>query len=252
MRSLVVSVSAVLALLMSVSVSAQTTPPDSVTEVIRQKVRPDMQQQYEAGRKKHMAWHKTQNDPWAWDVFEITSGPDTGAYVIASGNHQWKEMEQWEAKMGDADTADSRAAMGGSTESSARTYWTQLSSISRLPPQNERTPLLTITYYRVKPGSDTTVRAAIGKVSAALETAKFPMRSVWYVLTSGGEGPTYAAVTPRAGLGDMGPTPTLLQTLETQLGKAESDALIKSFFDNVISIDTEMLRRRADLSYVPN
>jgi hypothetical protein len=233
-------------------VAAQTAPPDSVTEVIRQKARQGMQQQYEAGRKKHMAWHKAQNDPWAWDVFEITSGPDTGAYIIASGNHQWKEMEQWEAKMGDADTADSRAAMGGATEGSERSYWTQLNSLSRLPPQNERMPLLTVTYYRVKPGSADAVRTAITKLNAALDAGKFPLRSIWYVLTSGGVGPTYAVVTPRSGLGDMAPTPTLLETIEKQLGKADADALFKSFFDNVVGTTTEMLRRRPDLSYVPN
>ena len=63
-----------------------------------------------------MAWHKAQNDQWAWDVFQVTTGPDTGTYIIASGNHQWAEMERWDAKMGDADTADSRRAMGGFIE----------------------------------------------------------------------------------------------------------------------------------------
>ena len=75
MRSTVMSVTGALALLASVSVSAQTPPPDSVTEVLRQKPRQGMVKEYEASRKKHMAWHKAQNDTWAWDVFEITTGP---------------------------------------------------------------------------------------------------------------------------------------------------------------------------------
>ncbi len=120
MHSVVASVAGALVVLVSTSVSAQTAPPDTVTEVIRQKARQGTQQQYEAARKKHMAWHKGQNDPWAWDVFQITTGPDTGAYIIASGNHQWKEMEEWDAKMGDADTADSQAAMGGFIDGSER------------------------------------------------------------------------------------------------------------------------------------
>jgi hypothetical protein len=120
MRSVVASVAGAIVVLVSVSVSAQTAPPDSVTEVIRQKARQGTRQQYEAARKKHMAWHKSQNDPWAWDVFEITAGPDTATYIIASGNHQWTEMEEWDAKMGDADTADSQAAMGGFIDGSER------------------------------------------------------------------------------------------------------------------------------------
>src|SRR5918993_3955290 len=92
--------------------SAQTPGPDSVTEVLRQKARPGTVQEYEASRKRHMEWHKAQNDPWVWEVFEVMTGPDTGSYLIASGEHQWKEIEAWVAKMADADAADSRGSMG--------------------------------------------------------------------------------------------------------------------------------------------
>jgi hypothetical protein len=252
MRSSVVSATGALVVLVSVSVSAQTAPPDSVTEVLRQKARQGMQQEYEAGRKKHMAWHKAQNDPWTWEVFEITTGPDTGGYLIASGNHQWKDMEQWEAKMADADNADSRASMGAAIASTQRAYWTQLNSISRLPAADERQPLLTLTFYRVKPGSDAALRDAIGKINVALDAEKFPLHTIWYVLSNGGAGPTYAVVAPRAGLGEMAPSPSLLEVLQKQLGKPGADALVKSFFDNVVSTDSEMLRLRPDLSYLPN
>src|SRR5258708_38026744 len=122
MRSMVVSVAGALVVVLSVSVRAQTAPPDSVTEVLRQKPRQGMRQEYEANRKKHMAWHKAQNDPWAWDVFEITTGRDTGGYVIASGNHQWKEMEQWQAQMAAADAADPHSANGAPTHRTRRGY----------------------------------------------------------------------------------------------------------------------------------
>lgn len=251
MRRAYSCVSGLLIVLASVSAGAQTAP-DTVTEVVRQKARLDVKAQYEAARKKHMGWHKAQNDPWEWDVFEVITGPDTGTYIIASGNHQWKEMEDWNTKRGAADTADSLAAMGFAITSSQRSYWTQLNSISRLPAQNERLPLATVTYYHIKPGSDAAVRAAITKVSAALDAGKFPLSTIWYVLTSGGDGPTYAVLTPRAGLGDMAPTPTLLEVLTTQLGKADAEALVASFFGNVTSTSSEMLRRRLDLSYLPN
>jgi hypothetical protein len=251
MRSTVMSVTGALALLASVSVSAQAPPPDSVTEVLRQKPRQGMVQEYEASRKKHMAWHKAQNDTWAWDVFEITTGPDTGGYIITSGNHQWKEMEQWDAKMGDADGADSRASMGATIDSSQRSYWTQLNSISRLPAPDDREPLLTVTFYHTKPGSDAALRAVIGQISAALESEKFPIHTIWYVLANGGAGPTYAVVAPRAGLGEMAPSPSLLEALQKHLGKPGADAAINSFYANIVSTESELLRRRPDLSYVP-
>ena len=231
--------------------SAQTPPPDSVSEVLRQKIQPGTVSKYEAARKEHMGWHKTHNDPWTWEVFEVMTGPDTGSYLISSGDHQWKDMEGWVAKYADADGADSAASMGPYIASTQRTYWTQLNAISRMPAADVQYPLITLTTYHVKPGSDAAVRAAIAKVNAALDAGKFPIGSVWFVLTNGGPTPTYAVVAPRNGLGEMGPSPSLLEVLEKQLGKPASDALIKSFFDNVVSASTELLRFRTDLSYLP-
>ena len=235
----------------SVSARAQTAPLDTVTEVVRQKARIDVKADYEAARRQHMQWHKTHNDPWEWDVFEIMTGPDTGGYIIASGNHQWRDMEEWNARNAAADGADSLAQMGFAITSSERSYWTQLNSISRLPPQGERLPLATVTYYRTRPGSDRAVRAAIGRVNAALDAGNYPLSTIWYVLASGGEGPTFALLTPRTGLGEMAPTPSLLEVLTTQLGRARAEALMASFFENVTSTSSEMLRRRLDLSYIP-
>jgi hypothetical protein len=231
--------------------SAQTPPPDSVSEVLRQKIQPGTAQKYEAARKEHMGWHKAHNDPWTWEVFEVMTGPDTGSYLISSGDHQWKDMEAWAAKMADADGADSAASMGPYIAGTQRTYWTQLNALSRMPEADVQYPLITLTTYHVKPGSDAALRAAIAKVNAALEAGKFPISSIWFVLTNGGPTPTYAVVAPRTGLGEMGPSPSLLQVLEKQLGKPASDALVKSFFDNVVSANSELLRFRTDLSYLP-
>jgi hypothetical protein len=186
-----------------------------------------------------------------WEVFEVMTGPDTGSYVIASGDHQWKDMEVWAAKMADADAADSRSSMGQYIASTEREYWTQLNSISRMPAADKQYPLVTVTTFHMKPGSDAAVRTAIAKVNAALDAGRYPLPTVWNVLTNGGASPTYAVVVPRTGLGEMAPSPALLEVLEKQLGRAASDALVKSFFDNVISSDTALLRLRPDLGYVP-
>ena len=78
MRSLIASLSIALVVAVAAPALAQAPPPDSVTEVLRQKVVPGTTEKYEAGRKKHMAWHKAQGDPWTWNVYGITTGPDTG------------------------------------------------------------------------------------------------------------------------------------------------------------------------------
>ena len=109
-----------------------------------------------------------------------------------------------------------------------------------------------MTYYRTRPGSDRAVRAAIARLNAAMESGNYPLSTIWYVLSSGGEGPTFALLTPRTGLGDMAPAPGLLEVLAAQLGRPRAEALMASFFENVIGTSSEMLRRRPDLSYLPN
>jgi hypothetical protein len=231
--------------------SAQAPPPDSVSVVLRQKIQPATTQKYEAARKEHMAWHKAHNDPWTWEVFEVMTGPDTGSYLISSGDHQWKDVEAWTAKLDDADAADSAASMGPYLASTQLSYWTQLNALSRMPAADVQYPLLTLTTYHVKPGSDASLRAAIAKVNTALDAGKFPLGTVWHVLTHGGQVPTYAVVVPRTGLGEMAPSPSLLEVVTKQVGKPAADALFASFFENIVSANSELLKFRPELSYLP-
>ena len=251
MRSLIASASIALVALAAAPVLAQAPPPDSVTQVLRQKVVTGMTDKYEAGRKKHMAWHKSQGDPWTWNVYEILTGPDTGAYIIASPNHQWADIDTWTAKYNAGDQVDAAASMAGTQASSELSYWTQLSAISRLPAADAvPTPLASLTIYSVKPGHDAALTAAIVKLNTALTAGKYPLHSIWYRLSSGGATPAYAVVTPRANMASFGDA--VMAAIEKQLGKPGSDALVKEFFDNVTGVTTELLQRRADLSYAPN
>ena len=68
--------------------------------------KPGMDQQYEAGRTKHMQFHRDQKDTWTWNTFAIETGDNAGMYVTSSCGHAWKDFDEWEARMGKADTAD--------------------------------------------------------------------------------------------------------------------------------------------------
>ena len=58
--------------------------------------KPGMGQQYEAGRKKHMQFHRDQKDTWTWNTFAIETGDNAGIYVadtpgktLTNGRHAW-------------------------------------------------------------------------------------------------------------------------------------------------------------------
>src|SRR5512146_3175678 len=93
--------------------TAQSTAPDKLCEVHVNRVKPGMTAQYEQGRAKHMAWHKSQNDTWSWDTWEITTGEGTGNYLIASCDHPWKDFDTRE-KFNVGDSANAQATMGAS------------------------------------------------------------------------------------------------------------------------------------------
>ena len=160
-----------------------------------------MADKYEAGRKKHMAWHKAQGDPWTWNVYEITTGPDTGGYIIVSPDHQWADLDTWTAKFGDGDTADADVVDGRHAGVVADVLLDAVELVEPpAPGRSPPTPLVSLTIYSVKPGHDGALMAAIGKLNAALTAAKYPLHSIWYRLINGGATPAYAVVTPRANM----------------------------------------------------
>jgi hypothetical protein len=248
MRALTLSVVVATLIAAPSVVRAQQPAPDQVTQVNRQHV--GNVAQYESARKAHMAWHKSQKDSWAWNVYEITTGPDTGAYLIATGGHPWAEYDTWNAKMGAGDTADAQKTMAGTIEGTTTSYWVMLPAQSRAPATPSTSRYLSITYFQAKPGHGAALEAAVAKIKGALDTAKYAPHSIWYRLGSGGPGGMYAVVVPRASMSEMalqGPGPAL----RAHLGEAQGAALIKGLYDNVESSRIEMVEHRPDLSYVP-
>jgi len=49
--------------------------------------KPGMGPQYEAGRIKHMQFHRAQKDTWTWNTFAIDTGDRAGTYVTSSCGH---------------------------------------------------------------------------------------------------------------------------------------------------------------------
>lgn len=240
-----------LAALVAATASAQQSP-GNVTQVIRQKAAPGMADKYEAGRKKHMDWHRKMADPWGWSVGQITTGPDTGSYIIVTGNHEWQDLDSWVAKMGEGDTADAQANIGAYQGSSATSYWVRMPDYSRMPAAGADYPMSAVTYFYVKPGGADAFLDAIKKVGEATAKANWTRPAIWYRLANGGEGGTFAVVNPRKNMADMAPpTPSMSDVVEKHMGKAAADAMWKSFYDSIRHSTSEMIEWRPDLSYQP-
>jgi len=94
--------------------------------------KPGMDQQYEAGRKKHMQFHRDQKDTWTWNTFAIETGDNAGMYVTSSCGHAWKDFDEWEARMGKADTADGAKNLTPYVQSGRNGFYVYRSTAVRL------------------------------------------------------------------------------------------------------------------------
>ena len=107
---------------------------------------------------------------------------------------------------------------------------------------------MSLTTYHVKPGHDAAMTATIGKITAALTAANYPLHSIWYRLVNGGA-PAFAVVTPRANMATF--SNVVMSVIEKQLGKAARRGAVERVLRPRHRRQTELLQRRADLSYAP-
>jgi hypothetical protein len=241
----------VFALSMAGAASGQMAKP-TVGEYFVTKPKAGMTQQFEAGRKKHMAFHKKSNDTFAWITWEIVSGPELGSYMIGTGGHAWKDFDGRE-KFNAEDTADVTANVGAYTESNRNAYWVYRPdmSISEEGPNNSK--FLAVLEFTVKPDGVPAFTECIVKINEGLKkTNNVTNKSRWYVLASGDEGPRFALVQERNSWAEFDAgTKTLPQMMEEAYGKEAAAELMKKVSSSYWHYKNYILQYREDLSYIP-
>lgn len=227
---------------------AQNPPQDMVCEVHVNKVKPGMTAQYEQGRTKHMAWHKSQNDSWSWNTWEITTGENTGSYVITTCGHTWKEFDARD-KFNIADGANAATTMGAAVLSDTVSYYTLRQDVSATPKPGAQPNYLSVVFFHLRPEGLTDFMNGIKQVNEAYTKTNTPrLTSYWYTLANGGIGPQWALVQERNSMADMAGTTT--KTLEEIMKEAYGDdAALMSLRKAYDRNESELLHYRADLSY---
>ena len=212
-----------------------------------------MTQQFEAGRKKHNDFHRSQKDTFTWNTWAIATGDNTGNYVTSTCGHAWKDFDEWEKRMGKADTADANVNLGSYSESGTNGFYQYRADMSLAPPNQPPSPMTAVTIYVLHPGAGPDFIAAIKKISDALgKQADWPKTSGWLQLMNGGEGPVFVLLNARQNWADFAPLPkSVPDVLNETYGKAEADATLKTIRDSTARLWTETADYRADLSYIP-
>jgi hypothetical protein len=225
-----------------------------VAEIHMNRVKPGMTKQYEAGRKKHMTWHKSQKDNWSWYTWEVLTGEGTGSYVVGTFQHHWKHFDNRD-KFNEADSADAMANMGASLAGEQMSYYLYRADLSGgpevFPPA---TKLISVTHFMLKPEGINDFIEGVKKVGEALKKTNAQMSGTnhWYQLVNGGEGPHFVLVGERASWASFQPPSdkTLDAIMEEAYGKEQGAAILAALRKAYRSAYSEALQYRPDLSYV--
>jgi hypothetical protein len=221
----------------------------NVAAIYCSEVQPGQQARFEEGVKKHVDWHRKQNDTWTWNAWSVETGPDTGNYCAGTFGHKWEDFDK-PAVSEEADMADYSATVLPFVKKTEGSFWVALPKVSR--PAAEPTPMSSVVFFHVRYGMNDEFDYLIGEFTKAIEQTKMPWHYTWVRLANGGEGGTYALVQPRANFASFNPSGKPFdEMLAEAYGKAGADSLLARWTKAVKGTESQLTKGRPDLSYVP-
>jgi hypothetical protein len=239
---------AVAVLMVCVSALAQEKPGDAAV-VYSVKAKSGSWGQLEEAMKRHFAWHRSQNDAFAWHTWQVMSGENIGDLVVGTFGHHWKEFDA-RAEFEQADVTDFVANVLPLTENMSLRYVTMIPEASRPSARTQPPAMSQLTHYFVKPSGVVQFADALREVKAALDKANYPVRSSWYLVMAA-RGHT-TCVVERGSFAEFEPmAKSLEQVIAEVTSPAKAIELASAVRDNTRHTYSELLVYRADLSYLP-
>jgi hypothetical protein len=245
-----------IALTPALPVMAQAQSPGGIGVINFQHPKPGMAKQYEAARKKHMAWHKSQKDAWAWFTWEVTSGEETGTYLTGSFGHAWKDFDD-RVTFDKADDIDIAATVTPTLAHSTLSYFQERTDLSLSPsvtPGSTPPAMLQLGFYLLRTDGVNDFVDSVKKINEGIKKTNYAQTgpSHWYQLVNGGEGPFFVLVSDRANWAAFQPNAkTLDAMMEEAYGKEQGAAILATLRKSFRSVHTSAHTYRPDLSYIP-
>jgi len=227
--------------------------PGEIAYLHLNRVKPGMATQYEATRKRHWQWHKRLGDSWSYHVWQVVSGETSGAYIVSSFGHTWKEVDESDKIV--AGDEDPGASVEPYLDSATESYYRYLPDLSMAPDNFSPAPKLAVTRFILKSEDVTTFLDGVRKIKAAIGKTEYPLAGPirCYQLVSGGESPQFLLLADRANWAAFEPptNETLDAMIEAAYGKEQGAAILRAVRSSIRSQYVEAWQYRGDLSFVP-
>ena len=170
----------------------------SVARTFELRARAGMERQLDAGYRRHLDWHVTAGDRWAWYLWEVTNGARAGLHVDGTFGHAWSEFDG--AVNPSGDEADNDLNVEPFAARGANHVWRLRSDLGGEVVDPEAAPRVLHTEYRVRPDGASTFEAALRRLRAPLGARAYAVHE----LVTGGETPTYVLWVPVTSWADAG------------------------------------------------
>lgn len=226
--------------------------PGTLTQEYFMTVRTGMGAQFEAGYKKHTAWHRA-NDPRHWDTWQVVVGKNLGSYIIRNPGLHWADMDV-DPAVDEGDQKDFQKNVLNTLERTNGRIVNFLPELSKWPEEAGHPRFVRVITFRVKYGSARKFTSAIRKVNEAIEKSSWPTKGyAWLTVVDGDRVPTFILGLPANSWAEMKPgDPPLWAMMEEVYGEKEAEKIRGVFAETVTSETSMIVTYRADLSSVPD
>ncbi len=206
---------------------------------------------FEAALRQHMEWRKANGETWNWTMYQIVTGPNQGDYVARSGGHTWADFDAYDAGFGPEGGLNYGATVSPLTASASMTVSITDTTKARLPEDVDEYNLLNVITWTLVPGRGRAFREVVDKYHAAITEADAPFYYVFVNPIAGSTGPSITGVFFEKNWAGFAPSdPTLAEIMTEKYGEEEFEAIQEQLNSSVVSTETQILRRRQDLSIV--
>ncbi len=248
MRVLTLFVGAVFALAATPLVLAQDeAPPPGLARLFIVTPKAGSVEDFEAAIKRHMAWRRSHDDPWNWNVFVEVLGDGLGRYYFRSGRHEWADLDAYGAFLAKgrehwienvAEYVESVASMVTQTQYNV-TSW---------PEDAEDFTLISVTRYNLKRGMAQEFLDTVGRFHETLQAQGWERHYSFSQVQAGGAGPVVSLVLPYRNWAEFaGPDRTFVQVMNDAHGPVMTGNLLDRFNDCVESSQNFVLQHLPDL-----
>lgn len=227
---------------------------DGLAEIVLVEARMGHGQAFEEGVRTYFEEVRRQQTPFAWIMWEIMTGPNTGSYYVGSFDHAWADFDIMPA---DPETmmASFRENIEPHLESAEASFWVRRDDLSHAAGMEEEGPPPRFEQlYYIKPSMAGAFEweELVGELVAAAEATDWSMGWGVFQLVNGGELPQYVIAIAGDSFADFAePSPNMMEMLSQHVGQQRAMEIFQRLGEVTDWEKSEMIAWREDLSYIP-